>query len=68
MVFVLTDEASGKVIAKTNKVSAGKYVYVNVMDFYKKSGTFTILVNTSTYDSKSGEQLNGMNQKIEVSI
>ena len=68
MVFELKDEKTGETIAKTGKVSAGKYVYVNIMDFYKKAGNYTIMVITSTFDSKTGEQLNGMNQKIEVSI
>ena len=68
MVFVLKDEASGKIIAKTDKVASGKYVYVNVMNYYKKPGNYTIVVNTLTYDSKSGAQMNGMNQKMEISI
>ena len=68
MVFVLKDEASGEIIAKTDKVAAGKYVYVNVMNYYKKPGNYTIVLNTLTYDSKSGAQMNGMNQKMEISI
>ena len=68
MIFELKDEKTGEIIAKTDKISAGKYVYVNVMDYYKKEGNYTILVSTQTFDSKTGEQLNGMNQKIEVSI
>lgn len=68
MVFTLTDKESGTIIARTNKVSAGDYVYVNVMDFYKQAGTYTILIDTSTYDADSGEQMNGMHQEMEVTV
>ena len=68
MVFILKDEATGEIIAKTDKVKAGKYVYVNVMNYYKKTGNYTIILNTLTYDSESGAQMNGMNQKIDITI
>ena len=68
MVFTLTDETTGELIARTNKVSAGKYVYVDVMDFYKTPGVYTILINVSTFDAKTGTQMNGINQKMEVTV
>lgn len=68
MVFTLTDQESGELIARTNKVPAGKYVYVNVMDFYKKAGVYTVLIKVSTFDAKTGVQMNGINQKMEVTI
>lgn len=68
MVFTLTDEKSGELIARTDKVPAGKYVYVNVVDFYKKAGVYTVLINVSTFDAKTGVQMNGINQKMEVTI
>lgn len=68
MIFILTDEATGEIIARTKKVQSGKFVYVNIMNFYKKTGNYTIILNTLTYDSKTGEQMNGMNQKIDISI
>ena len=51
-----------------NCVMAGDYVYVNVLDFYKQAGTYNILIDTSTYDADSGEQMNGMHQKMEVTV
>lgn len=68
MVFILKDETTGEIIAKTDKVASGKYVYVNVLNYYKKTGNYTIILNTLTYDSESGAQMNGMNQKIDISI
>ena len=32
MVFDLKDELSGEIIAKTNKVQVGKYVYINILN------------------------------------
>ena len=68
MVFTLTDEASGEIIARTGKVPAGKYAYVNVMDFYTEAGVYNILINVATYDHETGAQMNGMNQKMEVTV
>lgn len=68
MVFTVTDAKSGEVIARTGKVAAGKFVYVNVMDFYKEKGVYNVEINISTYDSKSGAQMNGMNQKLELTV
>lgn len=68
MVFTLTDKDSGELIARTGKVPAGKYVYVNVMDFYKNAGVYTILINVTTFDAKTGTQMNGINQKMDVTV
>lgn len=68
MVFTLTDQESGELIARTNKVPAGKYVYVNVMDFYKEAGVYTVLIKVSTFDAKTGTQMNGINQKMEITV
>lgn len=68
MVFTLTDQDSGEIIARTDRVAAGKYAYVNVKDFYKEPGVYTILINIATYDAETGEQMNGINQKMEVTV
>lgn len=68
MVFTLKDKASGEIIARTDKVAAGEFVYVNVLDYYKVSGTYNVIILTSTYDSETGVQMNGMNQEMEVII
>ena len=68
MVFTLTDEATGELIARTGKVPAGKYAYVNVMDFYTEAGVYTVLINVATFDAESGAQMNGINQKMEVTV
>ena len=68
MVFTLKDEKTGEVIARTDEVPAGKYVYVNVMNFYKEAGVYTILINVATFDAETGTQMNGVNQKMEVTV
>lgn len=68
MVFTVYDSETNDLIARTNKVPAGKYVYVNVVDYYKEPGVYTIVIETSTYDAESGAQMNGMNQKMEVTV
>lgn len=68
MIFTLTDEASGEIIARTNKVPAGKFAYVDVVKFYGEPGTYTVLINVATFDAQTGEQMNGINQKMEVTV
>lgn len=68
MVFTLTDQATGEVIARTGRVAAGKYAYVNVMDFYTEAGVYTVLINVATFDAETGAQMNGINQKMEVTV
>lgn len=68
MVFTLSDKESGELIARTGKVKAGDFVYVNVMDFYLEAGTYEVCINISAYDSKSGAQMNGMNQEMEIIV
>ena len=68
MIFTLTDEASGEIIARTNKVPAGKFAYVDVVKFYGAPGTYTVLINVATFDAQTGEQMNGINQKMEVTV
>ena len=68
MVFTLTDKDSGTIIARTDKVSPGNYVYVDVSSFYTKAGTYTLLIDTSTYDVETGAQMNGMHQEAEVTV
>ena len=68
MVFTLTDEASGEIIARTGKVPAGKFAYVNVMDFYKEAGVYIIRITVSTFDAQTGSPMNGINQKMEVTV
>ena len=68
MVFTLTDQATGEVIARTGRVPSGKFAYVNVMDFYTEAGVYTVLINVATFDAESGAQMNGINQKMEVTV
>ena len=68
MVYTISDEATGDVIARTEKVSPGNYVYVNVVDYYKVAGNYNVLIVTSTTDSESGQAMNGMNQRMEVIV
>ena len=68
MVFTLTDEATGEVIARTGKIPAGKFGYVDVMKFYKEDGVYTVLINVATFDAETGAQMNGINQKMEVTV
>lgn len=68
MVFTLTDEATGEIIARTGKIPAGKFGYIDVMEFYKEAGVYTVLINVATYDAQSGAQMNGINQKMEVTV
>ena len=67
-VFEVKDAESKKLIGKTGKVPPGKFVYMNVMDFYKTPGVYNVDINISTYDSESGAQLNGVNQKMEITV
>lgn len=68
MVFTIKDEKSGEIIARTAKVSAGQYAYVDVVSFYVVPGTYTVCIETSTFDAATGAQMNGMNQKMEVIV
>lgn len=68
MVFTLTDKETGGLIARTDKIPAGKYVYVNVMNFYKQKGVYNIKINISTYDPKTGSAMNSMEQEVRVTI
>ena len=68
MVFTLTDKATGELIARTNKIPAGKFVYINVMDFYKQKGVYNIKINISTYDPKTKAAMNSMEQEVRVTI
>ena len=68
MVFTLTDKASGEIIARTPPVASGQFVYVNVYDFYQKSGTYDISVNISTYDAETGMQANGLNNDSQIIV
>ena len=67
-VFTVKDAESKKLIGKTEKVSPGKFVYMNVVDFYKTPGVYDVDINISTYDSETGVQLNGVNQKMEITV
>ena len=67
-VFTLTDVASGEQVARTGRVPAGKYVYVNVADFYAEPGVYDVALHISTFDMESGEQKNGLNQTVELVV
>ena len=68
MVFTLTDKASGELIARTGRVAAGEFVYVNVIDFYKEPGVYEVSVVISTFDSETNAPMNGMNQEMEITV
>ncbi len=67
-VFTVKDAESKKLIGKTEKVSPGKFVYMDVVDFYKTPGVYNVDINITTYDSETGAQLNGVNQKMEITV
>lgn len=67
-VFTVKNAESKKLIGKTEKVSPGKFVYMNVLDFYKTPGVYNVDINITTYDSETGVQLNGVNQKMEITV
>lgn len=67
-VFSVKDSKTQQLIGKTEKVPPGKFVYMNVMDFYKTPGVYNVDINISTYDSVTDVQLNGVNQKMEITI
>ncbi len=66
-VFTVTDAKTGEVIAKTDKVAPGQYVYINLYDHFKKEGSYDIVIDISTF-SFSGAQLNGVNAKAVVLV
>lgn len=79
MVFEVVDAESGNVIARTPKVEAGKYIYVDVYKYYadKGAGTYNVNVNISTYVAESraeefgltaGAQMNGMNEEMKLIV
>ncbi len=68
MVFTLTDKKSGALIARTEKVQPGKYAYINVMDFYSKSGIYDVFIKITTFDSTTGQQKNGLEQTVQVQV
>lgn len=57
-VFTVKDSKTQQLIGKTEKVPPGKFVYMNVMDFYKIPGVYNVDINISTYDSVTDVQLN----------
>lgn len=68
MVFTLTDQTSGEMIVKTEKVQPGKYVYINIVDFYKTRGTYDVFVKITTFDPDTGQQKNGLDQAVKVQV
>ena len=68
MSFTLIDKKSGVLIASTEKVQPGKYVYINIMDFYSRSGTYDVFIKTQTFDPTTGQQKNGLDQIVQVQV
>ncbi len=66
--FTLKDKETGDIIASTKKVRPGEYLYVNVVNYYKTPGVYKVIIETSTFDIESGQQMNGMNQEMEVTV
>lgn len=67
MIFTLSDKETGDVIARTGKVAAGDYVYVNVVDYYTQPGTYIVTVNIESY-GEDGNPMNGLDQEMEVTV
>ena len=67
-VFTVNDSKTQQLIGKTEKVSPGKFLYMNVMDLYETPGVYNVDINISTYDSVTGVQLNSVNQKMEINV
>lgn len=68
MVFTLSDKATGEVFARTQPVEPGKFVYVNVMDFYTEPGNYDVGILVSTYDMEANKEMNGINQSMEIIV
>lgn len=68
MVFTVTDEESGEIIARTDKVEAGKFVYVDMLDFYTEPGVYQVDIDISTTDHETGEGMNGLHQDVELTV
>lgn len=66
--FTLKDKETGEIIAKTKKVRPGEYLYVNVVNYYKTPGVYKVVIETSTFDIETGQQMNGMTQEMEVTV
>lgn len=67
MIFSIIDKETKEIIAKTNKINPGEFVYVNVVDYYKKPGNYEVTISTETYSS-DGQQMNGMNQEMAINF
>jgi len=68
MAFTLTDKKSGTLIVKTEKIQPGKYVYINIMEFYPKSGVYDVLIEIATFDPVTGQEKNGLEQTIQIQV
>ena len=68
MVFEVLDSETNELIARTNDVLPGEYAYVNVVDFYKSAGVYSIDIITSTMDAGTDTPMNGMHQQMEIII
>ena len=68
MVFTLTDKASGTLISRTEKVKPGNYAYINVMDFYSKTGVYDVYIKISTFEPVTGKEKNGLEQTIQIQV
>jgi hypothetical protein len=66
-VFTLSDKETGDIIAKTGKIAPGEYLYVDVMDYYKTAGDYSVHIVVETFDS-DGNQYNGINQDMELTV
>ncbi len=66
-VFTVTDAQTNEIIAKTGKVAPGQYVYINLYDYFKKVGSYNVIINISAY-SFAGAQLNGASTKAVITV
>ena len=68
MVFTLTDKATGDMIARTDRVGSGQFVYVNVVDYYSEPGVYDMAINISTFAAGTDTPMNGLNQEMEITV
>jgi hypothetical protein len=66
-IFTVMDSKTGDVIARTPQVAPGKYVYVNVVDYYKTAGKYEVLIKIDTVNNE-GVEMNGIEQKMDLIV
>lgn len=65
MVYTLTDKETDEIIARTNEIKPGEYVYIDVTEYFKEPGTYNVAVVIDTFTNE-GVQMNGLNQEMVI--